>query len=109
MLSGIRAAFSISGAATLVFVAIGSGQAQDKPAATLGNVRAAIEASNKRYSEAVVKKDAAMIAAMYTPDALNFLPNAHRRSGSSAVDTPVQPVKGRWTCLRRFGRTDSNT
>ena len=92
MLCRIRAAFAISAAATLVLIGIGSAQAQDKPAATLGDVRAAIEASNKRQVEAVAKKDAAMIAATYTPDALYFLPNAEPMKGRQAIQKHWQSL-----------------
>jgi uncharacterized protein (TIGR02246 family) len=88
MLSRITVASAISAAATLVLIGIGSAQAQDKPA----DVRAAIEASNKRQAEAVAKKDAASIAATYTPDALYFLPNKEPMKGRQAIQKHWQSI-----------------
>lgn len=89
--SRITAAF-----ATLwtVFMLTGSGHAQgrgqsgDAPAA----VRSAIEASNKKYAEAVAKRDAAMIASVYTEDALSFNPNEEPSKGRQAIQRDWQKL-----------------
>jgi uncharacterized protein (TIGR02246 family) len=50
-------------------------------------VRAAIEAQNRAFGEAIRAGDAAAVGALYTPDGAVFPPNAAKVSGREAVAT----------------------
>jgi uncharacterized protein (TIGR02246 family) len=55
-------------------------------------VRAAIEAGNKKFSEGVVKKDAAMIASAYTDDAVAYPANSEAVIGKAAIQAMWKTV-----------------
>ena len=50
-----------------------------------GDVRAALEAANRKFGAAAAKGDAAAVAALYTADAKLFPPNAEPVSGTAAI------------------------
>lgn len=54
--------------------------------------RAAIEAGNKRFVAAFAKKDAAGVAAAYSPDANAFPPNAPIVKGRAGIQKMWQDV-----------------
>jgi uncharacterized protein (TIGR02246 family) len=72
---------SVLGAMLAVGGAATTARAQDAAGA-----RPAIEAANKRFSEAIAKGDAAALAAMYTPDAQAFPPNSDVVKGRAAIE-----------------------
>jgi uncharacterized protein (TIGR02246 family) len=56
------------------------------------NVRAAIEAANKKFMDAAAKGDAATIASVYSSDAVAFPPNADAVKGRAAIQKMWQNV-----------------
>ncbi len=56
------------------------------------NVRAAIEAANKKLAGAAAKGDAAAMASVYSPDAIAFPPNADAIKGQAAIRKMWQDV-----------------
>ncbi|MGH9311706.1 MAG: YybH family protein [Vicinamibacterales bacterium] len=57
-----------------------------------GNVRAAIEAANKKFVDGAAKGDAKLIATVYTTDAEAFPPNADVVRGRDAIQKLWQSV-----------------
>jgi uncharacterized protein (TIGR02246 family) len=51
----------------------------------VGDVRAAIEAANAKFSEAFARGDATTLSAMYTPDAIAFPPDSQMIRGNEAI------------------------
>jgi ketosteroid isomerase-like protein len=84
MSKGILFASVIAGA--LLVVSPISAQQKD--------ARAAIEAGNKKFAEAVGRGDAAALAALYTKDAMVFPPNADITRGQEAIKGLWQSVIG---------------
>jgi uncharacterized protein (TIGR02246 family) len=78
MLRAFRGAFSFF---TILSVVVGFATA----ASAQGDVRAAIEANNKRWETAVSRGDAAGIASLYTGDAKLLPPNSKVVSGRKAI------------------------
>jgi uncharacterized protein (TIGR02246 family) len=68
-------------AAVFVMVVGLSAQAHAQPA----SARSSIEAQNQQFGAAMQKGDAAALAALYTPDAEMFPPNAQVVSGRDAI------------------------
>ena len=66
--------------------------AQSNRTASGGNVRAAIEAGNKKFTDGAAKGDAAMIASAYTTDAEAFPPNSEIVKGRPALQKLWQSV-----------------
>jgi ketosteroid isomerase-like protein len=91
--SRITTAFAIS-STMLVLIGTGHAQAQGQSGDAPAAVRAAIDAGNKKYAEAVAKGDAAMVAAMYTPDALNFNANQEPLKGRQAIQKDWEKLLG---------------
>jgi ketosteroid isomerase-like protein len=88
-LLGVFTAFVIVGVGATAGV---SGQDKAAGAAGAAGVRAAIEAGNKKFSDGAAKKDAALIAAAYTPDGEAFPPNADIVKGRPALQKMWQSV-----------------
>ena len=80
----MSSALKLSSVAALV-VALFAGPAFAQGTASSKDVRAAIEAANKKFSEAFAKRDAAALAAAYTPDGQAFPPNSAVVSGRPAL------------------------
>ena len=81
-----RARFVVTIAAALLFG--GTLIAQTAPAKTGargGTVRAAIDAANKKFLEGARKKDASIIASVYTEEAEAFPPNGEVVKGRAAL------------------------
>lgn len=66
--------------------------AQTPPNKGGGNVRAAIEAGDKKFVEGAAKKDASIIATAYTPDAQAFPPHSDVVKGRPALQKLWQSV-----------------
>ena len=81
----VTAAFVAAAAATPVL-------AQPPAKKGGGDVRAAIEAGNKKFIEGGAKRDAAMIASAYTPDGQAFPPNSDVVKGRAALQKMWQSV-----------------
>ena len=105
MHTGFAMAFAIS---STVLTLSGSGYAQalSTQADTQAQVRAAIEASNKKYVEAVLKGDAATIASLYTPDALNFNENEEPTKGRAAIEKLWQRLLSSGVSAVTFNTTE---
>ena len=80
------AALTLTVVAVTTVAALAQGRGAD------GNVRAAIEAGNKKFADAAVKGDAAAIASLYTPDAEAFPPNSDIVKGRAAIQKMWQGV-----------------
>lgn len=98
-------------AAVVVGVGFGGtslrGQAQPKGTPPeSGNVRAAIEAGNKKFSEGAAKKDAKMIASAYTADAQAFPPNSDVVKGRAALQAMWQGVLDSGIASMELGTTE---
>jgi ketosteroid isomerase-like protein len=83
-----RQALMIAG----VLLSCASAHAQGRIAGSGEDVRAVIEAANKKFIEGAAKGDAAMIASVYTPDAEAFPPNADIVKGRPAIQKMWQSV-----------------
>lgn len=77
-------------AVALIFVSGGHVRAQTSSG--MAAVRAAIDAGNKKFSEGAVKHDAALIASVYSEDALAFPANAVMVKGKPALQQMWQSV-----------------
>lgn len=64
-------------------VGVGAVSAQSRPKR---GVRAAVEAANKKFSDAAAKGDAAAIARIYTTDAMAFPPNSDIVHGRADIE-----------------------
>src|SRR5713101_8911696 len=78
----VRERIFVSIVGALVTIAVPAALAAQDAA----GVRPAIEAANKKFSEAVAKGDAAALAAMYTTDAQAFPPNSDVVKGRAAIE-----------------------
>ena len=81
---GIAAAAFMAGSAGAVHA--------QKAVAGTGEVRAAIEKGNKKFSDGALKKDAALIATAYTTDGEAFPPNSDVVKGRPALQKLWQSV-----------------
>lgn len=83
---------SMATLAAVLLVCTGSLIAQGRTGAAAGDVRAAIEAGNKKFIDGVAKGDAAMMASSYTADAEAFPPNSDIVKGRPALQKLWQSV-----------------
>jgi len=88
----LRASLSITiVAATIVFGLASPANAQ-RAAQGNADVRAAIEAGNKKFADGAAKHNAALIASAYTEDAEAFPPNSEKVKGRAALQKLWQSV-----------------
>jgi len=66
--------------------------AGQRPSGANAAVRAAVEASNKKFIDGVAKRDAALIASTYTEDAEAYPPNSDAVKGRAALQKLWQSV-----------------
>jgi ketosteroid isomerase-like protein len=78
--------------AVLLVVAVGAAVSAQRASGGAGEVRAAIEAGNKKFADGAAKHDAALIGSAYTTDAEAFPPNADVVKGRAAIQKMWQSV-----------------